>query len=112
MFPSKTALAKQPRAVGIGGCAAQASAPGGDAATAFGALAPTAATISATALTCAERLAWSFEAINFLITSPFGYGLIEVELDAGTGTWTAKGVGGSLAVVIAAAECCDPGLPR
>ena len=71
MLPSKTALAKQPRAVGIGGCAAQVSAPGGVAATAFGALVASAATASASALTRAERLAWPFEAINFLITVCF-----------------------------------------
>jgi hypothetical protein len=70
MFPPRTAPAKPPRAVGIGGCAVQVSGRAGVAATAFGALVATTATTSARALTWTERLPWLFEAINFLIVSP------------------------------------------
>jgi hypothetical protein len=72
MFPPKTALAKQPRAVGIGGCAAQVSMPGGVVATAFGALVATPATARARALTGARRLL-RFETISFVMcASSFG----------------------------------------
>ena len=87
MLPSKTALAKQPRAVGIGGCAAQVSAPGGVAATAFGALVASAATTSARALTWAERLRPLRPSISSSLSAsssvpPLGCGQIEIELDA------------------------------
>jgi hypothetical protein len=86
MFPSKTALAKQPRAVGIGGCAAQVSAPL-EAAAAGPAVAAGREIVDRAPIKAA-RATVLLAAVLFMLVPP-GYGPIEIELDASS--WTIQG---------------------